>query len=340
MELGKTPIDREPIRYNIEEFLIHRNNPSTDPVRDLESDMAFRGVSVGNELHDVAIRSGGIDAEGNLDPGVLDAVEKTASYLEGRQGQPVFYVQTISDHGRLVRIDGSVATLDTTDKLVGIFKGRLYEAGIKVAGSVYELESYVWPDSGILNLERSVARTHDVMPLTPRFQDGFGKPADHSDRELEGRTHTQDIIAGPDILPWIDEHLPTPQARYELFTGIAQGIQSASAAKYILRGDYTEMVETERRRLAVLNTLFEQAAEKIERYEQAAAAVKSVLSAELNEIHEAAGDQTSRIPNTQDSWRARVTSDVESVRDIRSRQHAVNWMLNNYVNRITDFPNP
>lgn len=319
MELGKVRVSSEQVIFDCGADMSTGTNNG-----DLYYEFRIGRSSFGHDLYDAVAINNGLDKEGRLDMGMVAAAEQAKDYLEGRQGQPVVAVETISRDGRILRIDGLVGVLADSDKLIGTFEvDKNKKAGINLSSGPYEIS---FEFSNHARLERAIkCEEKTILPLSfyPFFR--LGKPGYF--RKSQEHTYTQDLVAGDDILPWIAQIVGENSAGYELFCGITSAIESGEAKEYLLKEPYTSMLREEQLALKSIGEILSETKIKIDVYSQVIEGLKADANLQLFAIKEGLGELALRLPLTQESHRTSVVAMINDIPGIEQRLIAVSTAL-------------
>lgn len=288
------------------------------------------------DLQNAVALGHGIDEEGRLDMDMYQAAQAAESYLEGRQGQPVVLAENIfGPEGNFVRVDALVGVLGTDDKLVGTHRrhNSTY-GGIALQGSGYEMSAY--RVFGPLRLERSIP-----MNAPESSEDGLlsfdnptvtlGKPGGE-DRE-DGYRHTQELLAGEDIMEWVKRQFPEPLEGYEIVKGLLMALRTPEAQAYVLQEPYVTLLKAETGTLERIQDKLSAYHTKVAQLEQARLGALAQASLDLSAIEEELVIPAARLPYTHDSNRNHILAEVEGLRDLAARQAAVE-RAQNYLGKL------
>lgn len=211
MRIPEDASSREPIVFNPHSA---ENAEHFDPDSELPYWSSFQlgRASFGNPIYDaVACSSSGIDVDGQLNMVMVQAAEAVAKYVDGKHGQPLLLMETASEPGQsgdFAYMRGYVARLATKGPLVGVFG---HNEGIAVTGSHARPHLYT-DENNIYHAQYfSEVKTSTIPLAQSEFKLGMPGAGTRNDY-----VYRQDIAAGEEILPLIDELFSEPN-RYRFY---------------------------------------------------------------------------------------------------------------------------
>jgi hypothetical protein len=330
MQVSTHNTEFEPIRYDLEAMPLALQASSTS----LSGLFREGRASLDDDLLDAVAMSGGIEhTTGWLNLDMLSAAQSVHDYSAGKQGQPVALMETWSLQDRPTRTHGYVGVLDDSEKLVGAYdagpvKGQRV-GGIKTQGAVHDMSISLAQGGPRVDICQSVPRA-TVIPFADLSTDlTLGVL-----RTSVPYTKRQDVLAGEDIIPWIQETFQDRIEQYVVFFGIASALKGSHASHYIMKPPYVGMLQAEQNTMREMSASLQDTRHTVDYYEQRIADAKERGAEQLQKLQAAAGELAFRIPHSADSTRRLMTEPIVDRQDIQGRLQAAERGLQNLTEII------
>jgi len=172
----------------------------------------------------------GIDEEGNLNMDLLASIELAFEHLEGHEGEPVAFVQTVTTD-TIKKIDATIGVLAPDRAVAGILGYGSGGAGLYSLGTPYSLNAYNTRDGEGIHVERSVPLDHSqgVVPFHTH-EVKIGQP--YVIQGVEVAT-AHEVIVGDEIIPWIKATFGETPDGYRMYVGFLQALRANGSESYL-----------------------------------------------------------------------------------------------------------
>lgn len=218
MELGKTVSEREPVTFDVSQL----SDREREDAASVSASFVFNRVRFEDDLQTAVAMCHGISESGELNMAMLEATEAAAEYLADKQAQPFLIIDTVSkdfDGHSSLFFTGYIGKVANTEHPVGL---HLDAQGQRRAGIAVERLHWVhsFTRDSINKLETQYIQPRENTIL--RLQDGeytLGIPG-ATFPEHENKTARQDLVAGSDILEWLNSIFVDPDDRYDFYMNI------------------------------------------------------------------------------------------------------------------------
>lgn len=328
MRIPEDASSREPIVFNPHSAA---NAELFDPDSELPYWSSFQlgRASFGNPIYDaVAYSSSGIDVDGKLNMAMVQATEAVAEYVDGKHGQPLLLMETASEpdeDGDFTYMRGFIARLATEGPLVGVFG---HNEGIAVTGS--HARPHLYTDSN--NIYHAQYFSEVKTPTIPLAQSEFtlGRPGRGTKNDY---VYRQDIAAGEEILPLIDELFSEPN-RYRFYMDMIGSLlrnrsdqQDWSVLDTVIAEPYLRTATGELGALDRIDATLKTYDKKITQARRVVEGITAQANLDLMAAAEEYDPDYQGIPQTQDSYPMSVTNQLDGPYgdQMKKRHHAIDY---------------
>ncbi len=337
MELGHEIIeDREPVVFDITTLPEGFNKGTID---EIHAAFVFDRVAFDDDLHTAVARQHGINEQGELDVRMLAATEHVADYLRDKQDQPMILVDTAFEENSerdFVFMHGYIATVDSVDEPVGMVRGsrdNRKQSGIAVTEGFTRLHGYCDQNGSYRSQYLTDQDGSTAVPLSSR-EIVIGWPGKDSQREE--LSFRQEIVAGQDIVPWIETTF-SEDNRYTFYMDVVQSIvrhrnssKDLSVLDCLLVEPYVTLAKRERDTLKDIEQTLKGYDSKVNNLRKMIDGAVAEANLTLGELDSQYRDIKGVVPQSSGSYPLPITSPLDSPygSQLKERQYAIDWYQN------------